>query len=146
MKVIPGQGMPSHRHHEPGSLFVKLNIKFPDFIDPTVIPHLEAALPARDPPNTYPKEVHVEEVDMADLDARQQEQAQRSQDAMDEDDEEQPRVQCKFHYWRYHTQLIYFLFRRQPIDVLLFYLLFSTLHARVSHSFILFFVPCPSVS
>ncbi|KAF8758604.1 DnaJ central domain [Rhizoctonia solani] len=78
MKVIPGQGMPSHRHHEPADSH----------------PPLEAALPAREPPKTYPKEIHVEEVDMADLDARQQEQAQRSQDAMDEDDDEQPRVQC----------------------------------------------------
>ena len=95
MKVIPGQGMPSHRHHEPGSLFVKLNIKFPDFIDPTLIPHLEAALPPRDPPVKYGKEIMVEEVEMSDLDARQQEAAQKSADAMDEDDDEQPRVQCK---------------------------------------------------
>jgi DnaJ family protein A protein 2 len=96
MKVIPGQGMPSHRHHEPGNLFVKLNVKFPDYIDQSVIPHLEAALPPRDPPATYGKDVMVEEVEMTELDARQQEQAQRSQDAMDEDDDEQPRVQCKF--------------------------------------------------
>jgi len=95
MKVIPGQGMPSHRHHEPGNLFVKLNVRFPDFIDPELIPHLEAALPARDPPKKYGKEIMVEEVDMNDLDARQQEAAKKSSDAMDEDDDdEQPRVQC----------------------------------------------------
>lgn len=95
MKVIPGQGMPSHRHHEPGSLFVKLNVKFPEFIDPTLIPHLETALPAREPPATFGKDIVVEEVDMTDLDARQQEAAQKSQDGMDEDDDEaQPRVQC----------------------------------------------------
>lgn len=94
MKVIQGQGMPSHRHHEHGNLFVKLNIKFPDFIEPEKIHHLEAALPPREPPQTFGNDVSVEEVDMSDMDARQQEQAQKSSDAMDEDDDEQPRVQC----------------------------------------------------
>lgn len=93
--MIPGQGMPSHRHHEPGNLFVKLNVKFPEFIDGDKISHLEAALPPREPPQTFGSEVTIEEVDMTDMDARQQEQAQKSSDAMDEDDEEQPRVQCK---------------------------------------------------
>ncbi|KAF8610214.1 hypothetical protein BDV93DRAFT_601261 [Ceratobasidium sp. AG-I] len=94
MKVIQGQGMPSQRHHEHGNLFVKLNIKFPDTIDEEKIHFLESALPPRDPPQTFPGEVTIEEVDMSDMDARQQEQAQKSSDAMDEDDEEQPRVQC----------------------------------------------------
>lgn len=95
MKVIQGQGMPSQRHHEHGNLFIKLNVKFPEFIDGDKIHHLEAALPPRDPPQTFGNEITVEEVDMSDMDARQQEQAQKSSDAMDEDDDEQPRVQCK---------------------------------------------------
>jgi len=92
MKVIPRQGMPSHRHHEPGDLFVALQVNFPDSIDPNVISHLEAALPPRTPIPTFPKSYMIDEVDLHDMDARQQRQAAGG-DPMDED-EEHPRVQC----------------------------------------------------
>jgi len=92
MKVISGQGMPSHRHHEPGDLFVALEVNFPDSLDPAAIPHLEAALPPRTPIPTFPKNYMIDEVDMHDMDARQQRQAAGG-DMMDEDDE-QPKVQC----------------------------------------------------
>ncbi len=94
MKFIHGQGMPSHRHHEPGDLYIKLNVAFPDNMDPALIQHLEAALPPRRPLPTFPKTTILEEVDLSDMDARQQRTSQR-QDDMDEDDEDgQPRVAC----------------------------------------------------
>jgi len=85
-KVIQGQGMPSLRHHEPGDLYVHFSVKFPDHIDPNAIPHLEAALEPRVPLPKFPKGIHVEEVDLGELDARQQRFA-NGPDGMDEDDE-----------------------------------------------------------
>ncbi|EIN07597.1 hypothetical protein PUNSTDRAFT_103633 [Punctularia strigosozonata HHB-11173 SS5] len=91
-KVIRGQGMPSHRHHEPGDLFVKLSVKFPDHINPESVPFLEQALPPRKPMEKYGKNTLLEEVDMEELTPRQREQME--QEAMEEDDDGQPRVQC----------------------------------------------------
>jgi len=93
VKVIRGQGMPSQRHHDFGDLFVNLRVTFPDYIDPNMVPLLEQALPPRKPAETFPKEVLVEEVDLVDMDARQQQEHARG-DAMDEDDEAQPRMAC----------------------------------------------------
>ena len=91
--MIHGQGMPSQRHHEPGDMFVKISVKFPDYVDPALVSHLEAALPKRNPIPKFPKSVLVEDVNMTDLDARQREAVDRDPDAMDED-EAHPRVQC----------------------------------------------------
>ncbi|KAG6329790.1 hypothetical protein ID866_9298 [Astraeus odoratus] len=93
VKVIRGQGMPSQRHHEPGDLFVKFIVKFPESIDPTKIPLLEQALPPRKPLPHFPKNVHLEEVDLDEPDARSSAHAM-SDDAMDEDHDGEPRVQC----------------------------------------------------
>ncbi|KAI0747777.1 hypothetical protein C8Q80DRAFT_1168402 [Daedaleopsis nitida] len=93
LKVIRGQGMPSQRHHEPGDLFVRISIKFPDHINPDVIPHLEQALEPRIPIEKFSSNVHLDEVDLDEVDQRQRERASNAEDAMDEDDE-QPRVQC----------------------------------------------------
>jgi len=90
-KVIRGQGMPSHRHHEPGDLFIKFHVKFPEHLDSSAIAKLEQALPPRKPVEKFSKNTLIEEVELSDLDARQQREA--TEDAMDEDDE-QPRVQC----------------------------------------------------
>jgi len=93
-KIIRGQGMPSQRHHELGDLYVQVKVVFPDSIDPAVIPALETALPARKPLPKIPKSYVVDEVELDEMDARQQQRAGRgSGDAMDEDDPE-PRVQC----------------------------------------------------
>lgn len=93
-KVIQGQGMPSLRHHEPGDLFVHFTVNFPDHIDPEAVSHLEAALPPRSALPTFPKSVHVEEVDLNEMDARQQRYA-GGPDAMDDDDEPRAHgVQC----------------------------------------------------
>jgi len=91
MKVIHGQGMPSQRHHELGDLYVKMSIKWPEHIDPNKIHLLEQVLPPRKPLPKFPKNVLVEEVEMSDVDPRQERVMQ--EDAMDDDDTE-PRVQC----------------------------------------------------
>ncbi|KAG9018918.1 Type I HSP40 co-chaperone [Tulasnella sp. 427] len=96
LKVIRGQGMPSQRHHEMGDLFVRINVTFPDSLDPAVVPDLEKALPPRKPVQTFGPNIIVDEVDMTDLDAKQQTRAGKSGgDEMEDDDEGgEPRVQC----------------------------------------------------
>lgn len=89
LKVVPGQGMPSYRHHEPGDLFVHFTVKFPEHIDAAAIPELERALPPRRPLDKFPKSYVVDEVELEEADTRQRQRAE----PMDED-EEQPRVQC----------------------------------------------------
>jgi len=91
MKVVHGQGMPSQRHHEPGDLYVKLSVKFPDTIDAASIPLLERALPPRNPLEKFNKNVILEEVSLDNAETRSR--GGVSDDAMDEDHEE-PRVQC----------------------------------------------------
>lgn len=95
LKVIPGEGMPSQRHHEPGDLFVRVTVRFPDSIPPESIPLLEQALPPRKPLEKFPKGTVLEEVEAAEADARQAEYAEHGE-AMDEDEdgEGEPRVQC----------------------------------------------------
>ena len=84
--------MPSYRHHEPGDLFVHFTIKFPDRIDPALVPSLERVLPPRAPLEKFPKNIVLEEVELEEADTRQR--ARANADAMDEDEEGEPRVQC----------------------------------------------------
>jgi DnaJ family protein A protein 2 len=92
VKVIHGQGMPSHRHHEPGDMYIRILVKFPESIDIASIHLLERALPARKPIEKFPKNVQLEDVHLEEPDVRTKEDAMR-EDAMDEDQGE-PRVQC----------------------------------------------------
>jgi len=92
LKVIHGQGMPSQRHHEMGDLYVKVSIKWPENVDPNKIHHLESVLPPRTPLPKFPKNILVEGVEMAVADPRQERIMQ--EEAMDEDEGEEPRVQC----------------------------------------------------
>jgi DnaJ homolog subfamily A member 2 len=96
LKVIRGQGMPSYRHHQPGDLYVRLNVAFPDSIDPAKISYLENVLPPRRPLPSFPPNIHIEEASLDDLDARQQSNASRKANGEDMDDDggEEPRVQC----------------------------------------------------
>jgi DnaJ family protein A protein 2 len=95
LKIISGQGMPSQRHHELGDLYVRINVRFPDALSPEAIPFLERALPPRDPIKPTPKAALVEDVELLDLDARQQkEQARRAVSGDEMDEDEAPRVQC----------------------------------------------------
>jgi DnaJ family protein A protein 2 len=91
VKVIHGQGMPSQRHHEPGDMYVKLSVKFPEHIDPASIPLLERALPARQPIETFGRGVIFDEVHLDEADTRTRGGVR--DDPMDEDTDE-PRVQC----------------------------------------------------
>jgi len=95
LKVIHGQGMPSQRHHEPGDLFVKFSVKFPDHLTPEVVPLLEKALPPRKPIEKFPKNILLEEVDLGEVDARSKAHAMQD-DPMEggEYAEGEPRVQC----------------------------------------------------
>lgn len=72
-------------------MYVKLNVTFPDSIALEAIPHLEKALPPRTPPQTFPKNIVVEEVFLQQSDLRSTPREYQD-DAMDEDSE--PRVQC----------------------------------------------------
>jgi DnaJ family protein A protein 2 len=92
LKVVHGQGMPSQRHHEMGDLFLKMSIKWPEHIDPNKIQLLEHVLPPRTPLPKFPRNALVEEVGMSDPDPRQERAMQ--EEAMDEDEGEQPHVQC----------------------------------------------------
>jgi len=91
LKVIHGQGMPSQRHHEPGDMYVKLDVRFPETISIDAIPLLERALSPRKPIQAFDKNVLLEEVHLDDADTRSRGGVR--DDAMDEDTEE-PRVQC----------------------------------------------------
>jgi DnaJ family protein A protein 2 len=83
--------MPSQRHHEPGDLYVKLSVKFPDTIDTACIHLLERALPPRNPIERFDKNIVLEEVNLDNADTRSRGGIQ--DDLMDED-HDQPRVQC----------------------------------------------------
>lgn len=86
--------MPSQRHHEPGDLYVKFEVQFPDHLDPAAVPLLEKALAPRKPIDKFPKNVIMEEVDLGEVDARSKAHAMQD-DAMDGEYEQgEPRVQC----------------------------------------------------
>ncbi|EJU05619.1 hypothetical protein DACRYDRAFT_20055 [Dacryopinax primogenitus] len=95
VKVIHGQGMPSRRHHDFGDLYVRMKVKFPESIDPAVIPLLEKALPARKATEKFPKNIHLEEVVLAEPDARQQRAANDEMEVDEDEDGAGPRVQCQ---------------------------------------------------
>ncbi|KAJ7349432.1 hypothetical protein DFH08DRAFT_743556 [Mycena albidolilacea] len=92
LKVIHGQGMPSQRHHEPGDMYIKLTVHFPESIDPAAIPMLEKALAPRKPIETFAKNIVLDEVSLDDVDTRSR-GGMRDDDRMEEDGDE-PRVQC----------------------------------------------------
>ncbi|GAA6000106.1 hypothetical protein JCM10207_006054 [Rhodosporidiobolus poonsookiae] len=102
VKVIPEQGMPSYRHHEMGDLVVQIAVKFPESLDPAALAPLESILPPRPDLPTYPKEIHVDEIEhMFDASERRSKSGAGAggyDEAMDTDDEEGqgggPQVQC----------------------------------------------------
>lgn len=95
LKAIPNQGMPSQRHHEPGNLYVKLNVAFPDSIDPVSIPLLERALPPRYPVEKFDKQVVLEEVSMeAPPEGHSRHRGDDMRDDSMDEDHDEPRVQC----------------------------------------------------
>jgi len=85
--------MPSHKHHNHGDLYVNISVRFPEHIDPAVIPLLEKSLPPRDPLPKFPKTILLDEVVLAEPDVRRRPD-RGGDDSMDEDGEGEPRVQC----------------------------------------------------
>ena len=85
--MIRGQGMPSYRHHEPGDLYVRLNVVFPERLNPAFIPQLEQILPPRKPVQMFPKTTMLKGVNLSILDARQASAAQRNADDKDDADD-----------------------------------------------------------
>jgi len=100
VRVVPGQGMPSYRHHDYGNLYIQFDVKFPPshFNNPENILALEQILPARGPSGLPDADamVEVEEVKLEEIDPSQQ--ARATGNTMDEDDDEHgqhgERVQC----------------------------------------------------
>ncbi|KNE65590.1 hypothetical protein AMAG_09570 [Allomyces macrogynus ATCC 38327] len=101
VKIVPGEGFPTQRHHEFGDLHIKFNIDFPTAadLDPSKLALLEQALPARPPLPALKGD--VEEVVLAtpDPNTRGGSGSRAHMDAMDEDDDDEgghggPGVQC----------------------------------------------------
>ncbi|KAG1180308.1 hypothetical protein G6F70_000472 [Rhizopus microsporus] len=97
MKVIPDEGMPAHRTHTRGHLFIKFIIDFPppNWTAPENIAALEHILPPRPVLPSFGNK-HVDEVVMADAQPYQTGSSGRNQNAYDEDEDDHhgPGVQC----------------------------------------------------
>lgn len=74
-------------------MYVKVNVAFPENLDPSVFSLLEKALPPRKAVEKFDKHITLDEVHLDDPDVHGRGGGFRDPDAMDEDDE-QPRVQC----------------------------------------------------
>ncbi|KAK4056659.1 Type I HSP40 co-chaperone [Microbotryomycetes sp. JL221] len=98
LKIVPGQGMPSYRHHEMGDLLIHMNVTFPDSLDPAVLAPLESILPARPELPTYPDNIHIDDqIEMQDASDRKARNGAGGAGGMDvdsEDEGDRPSVQC----------------------------------------------------
>lgn len=69
VKCILGEGMPTYRNpFEKGKLVIQFLVKFPDQIDPKVIPMLEKVLPPRPVVDIPIDDEMLEEVTLVDVD------------------------------------------------------------------------------
>lgn len=95
VKVIPHQGMPSHRHHDNGNLYINISVKFPESLTPEQMAGLEKDLPPRRKLNKIPTKIFTEEVHLEEPSEREK-QGATNMDGMDDDDDERggPGVQC----------------------------------------------------
>ncbi|KAJ2778025.1 Type I HSP40 co-chaperone [Coemansia javaensis] len=86
-KVIVGQGMPSHRHHNMGNMFVRFKVRFPEpnWTSEANLKALEAILPPREALPAVPSGCVAEEVVLASPDAHHQ---KKMADDMDEEYED----------------------------------------------------------
>ncbi|KAJ5403613.1 Mitochondrial protein import protein mas5 [Penicillium cosmopolitanum] len=100
IKVIPGQGMPSFRHHDHGNLYIKFEVEFPKKDQLQNLELLEKVLPQRMEQTQPPADAMVEDFELHDIDGSEPSQARAHGAAggMDEDDDDVPpgaeRVQC----------------------------------------------------
>ncbi|EQL02414.1 DnaJ domain-containing protein [Ophiocordyceps sinensis CO18] len=101
VKMVRGHGMPSHRHHDFGNLYIHFNVVFPEknwTQDPNAFEELRKLLPAPALQNVPPAEAMTEPADLEDLDNPSQRVFGGGPGMGEEDDEDaQPggeRVQC----------------------------------------------------
>lgn len=98
--MIRGQGMPSHRHHDFGNMYIQFAVKFPEknwTQDPAAFDALRQILPSPSLVNVPPANAVSDPVDLEDADAHSTGFAGGSGDPMEEDEDGHPggeRVQC----------------------------------------------------
>jgi DnaJ family protein A protein 2 len=98
LKVVRGQGMPSHRHHDYGDLYIQFDVKFPPeyFNEPEQLALLETILPPRNLPEIPADAMMVDDVLLEEVDQSHQSRVNAS--AMEDDDDHHhqgtERVQC----------------------------------------------------
>ena len=86
--MVRGQGMPSHRHHDFGNLYIQFDVKFPEknwTTNPEHFESLKSILPPTVQPITPPIDVEAEQADLEDMDPQSQ---SRAAHGMGEDDDE----------------------------------------------------------
>lgn len=101
VKMVRGQGMPSHRHHDVGNMYIQFNVKFPDrgwTDDPEAFEALRKILPGPSMAIVPPADAMTDAVELEDLDNSSQARGFGGAAGMEEDDEEghphAERVQC----------------------------------------------------
>ncbi|KAF2754254.1 DnaJ-domain-containing protein [Pseudovirgaria hyperparasitica] len=104
LKCIPGQGMPSYRHHDFGNLYIQFDVRFPERLggpdgaplSSEQIAALESVLPPRKSDNKPPADAMTEDFTLEDVDPTREDS--RSRGMTDEDDDDMhgggERVQC----------------------------------------------------
>ena len=99
--MVRGQGMPSHRHHDFGNLYIQFAVKFPErgwTDDPAAFESLRKILPAPSMEIVPPADAMTDVVELEDLDNSGQARGFGGSGAMDGDDEDghphAERVQC----------------------------------------------------
>ena len=94
-KSIPGEGMPTWKNPmDRGYLFIKFSINFPTELNEQQAALIENILGPRTPLSSVPASAEIEEVKMIDYQESQERQPHMNGSAYDEDEEDQPRVQC----------------------------------------------------
>ncbi|RWA11377.1 hypothetical protein EKO27_g3698 [Xylaria grammica] len=101
VKMVRGQGMPSHRHHDFGNMYIQFAVKFPErgwTDDAEAFEALRKILPAPSMQVVPPADAMTDVADLEDLDNSSQARGFGGAAAMDEDDEDghphAERVQC----------------------------------------------------
>lgn len=99
--MLRHQGMPSHRHHDQGNMYIQFSVKFPErgwTADAAAFESLRKILPAPAVETIPPADAMTDSVDLEDLENQGQARAFGGGAGMDEDDEDghphAERVQC----------------------------------------------------
>lgn len=97
--MIKGQGMPSHRHHDFGNLYIQFDVKFPEPNQMTNLELLEQVLPPRTKQTEPPSDAMVDDFELEEVDPHGQARARGATGGMDDEDEDgmpqgAERMQC----------------------------------------------------